>query len=778
MTIFMRLIICFAILLYSFPLFSQTTLLRGNVYDEESGEAIPFCTIQLEETGLVTDTDANGFFSISDIPAGQYTLIVTYIGYDTASVKVDVAAQQINYQQVFLQPTVLVLKTVNISGLKERRENTTSISTVSITPSQITALPSVGGEADIAQYLPVLPGVVSTGEQGGQLYIRGGSAVQNKILLDGMPLYNPFHSIGLFSVFETEALSSVDVFTGGFGAQHGGRISAVVDIKTREGNRKKWSGMASASPFQSKILIEGPLKQFSRDQGSLSLLLTGKLGYLDQTSKVLYDYAVDTSFYAFAAQDTSLSDLQEDLGLPYSYGDLYGKLSFVGTNGSKFNLFGFSFGDRFEVPGLAELQWNNGGGGMSFTLIPAQSSTVINGTLSYSDYLIELEERGSGPRSSGIATYNAMMRFTNYGKNKQLDYGFEFNGFNTDFDFINAAGNVFEQRDFTSEINGFVAYSQNFDRLILEPGIRLQYYASQAAASIEPRLALKYKITSDIRLKMAGGLYSQNLISTFNDQDVVNLFVGFLSGPEETIYQPGTRDAANNRLQKAWHLIGGLEVDLSDAIQINLEGYYKDFTQLIQINRNKLAATDPDFVIETGDAYGVDLSVNYSNPSGFYTYLAYSLAYANRFDGEQEYPPVFDRRHNLNWLGGYTFGEKGEWELSGRWNLGSGFPFTQTQGFYQDIDFSDLGQTDVLTENGNLGVLLSLLRNGGRLPYYHRLDVSLKRQFFFSKDSRLEITASVTNAYNRPNVFYVDRVTSQKVEQLPILPSLRAAFYW
>jgi hypothetical protein len=684
---FMKLIFSLFILLIAVPLFSQTTVLRGNVYDEDTGEAIPFCTIQLEEAGLITDTDVNGFFSLSGVPAGRYTLVATYIGYDTTRAAIEVLDQQINYRQLFLTPTAVVLKTVNVSGVQERSQNRATISTVTVTPTQITALPSVGGEADIAQYLPVLPGVISTGEQGGQLYIRGGSAVQNKILLDGMPLYNPFHSIGLFSVFETEALSSVDVLTGGFGAQHGGRISAVVDIKTREGNRKKWSGMASASPFQAKMLVEGPLKQFSRDQGSLSLLLTGKIGYLNQTSKALYDYAVDTSFYAFAAQDTSLGNLQDGIGLPYSYGDFYGKLSFVGNTGSKFNLFGFSFGDRFEVPGLADLEWSNGGGGMNFTLLPAKSTTVINGTLSYSDYLIELRERGGGPRSSGISTYNALMRFTNYGKNKQLDYGFEFNGFNTDFDFINAAGNVFEQRDFTSELNGFIAYSQNFDRLILEPGIRLQYYASQATASIEPRLALKYKVTTDIRFKVAAGQYSQNLISTFNDQDVVNLFVGFLSGPEETIFRPGTREAADNRIQKAWHLIGGLELDVSEAVQLNIEGYYKDFTQLIQINRNKLAARDPDFVIETGDAYGLDISVNYSGTSGLYAYLAYSLAFANRFDGEQEYPPVFDRRHNLNWIGGYTFGEKGEWELSGRWNLGSGFPFTQTQGFYQDIDF-------------------------------------------------------------------------------------------
>ncbi len=759
-------------------LFSQSTILRGNVYDKESGEPIPFCTIQLSNTSMITDTDADGFFSIAGLPGGTYTIIVTYIGYDTSAVQTQVIENKINYQKILLTPTVVNLRTINISGIRERAGSSTQVSSLTITPTQINALPSVGGEADIAQYLPVLPGVVSTGEQGGQLYIRGGSPVQNKILLDGMPIYNPFHSIGLFSVFETEALRSIDVYTGGFGALHGGRISAVVDIKTREGNKTRWSGMASASPFQAKMLVEGPLKNFSEDQGSLSVLFTGKYGYLNETSKVLYDYAVDTSFFSFLSQDTSLNEAREELGLPYSYGDFYGKLSFVGAAGSKFNLFGFSFSDRFDVLGLTTLEWQNGGGGMNFTLIPENATTVINGTLSYSDYSIALSERQSGPRSSGISAYNALLRFTNYGDNNELDYGFEFNGFDTDFNFVNSTGSSFEQKDFTTEINAFFAYRQTLDRLILEPGIRLQYYASLATASLEPRLALKYLLSGSVRFKAAAGLYSQNLISTFNDQDVVSLFVGFLAGPEETLFQTGTREETNHPLQKAWHLVGGLEADLSEAFQLNLEGYYKDFTQLIQINRNKLSSSDPDFVTETGEAYGLDASFNYSNPQGWYAFLAYSLSYTNRFDGEQTYPPIFDRRHNLNVVAGYVFGKKDEWELSGRWNLGSGFPFTQTQGFYQDLNFEDLGQADPLTANGELSVLLSMIRNGGRLPYFHRLDVSLKRQFFFSRNSRLEINAGLTNAYNRTNVFYVDRITGQTVEQLPILPSLRAAFYW
>ncbi|MEL7119822.1 MAG: TonB-dependent receptor [Bacteroidota bacterium] len=757
--------------------FSQNAIIRGTVYDKESGDPIPFSTVQLLNTQKITASDLDGFYNFSNLSAGAYTLQATALGYDTVTLQVSIQSNEIKFQSIYLNEEAILLDEVNISAQKFERLTTSQISSLRLTPDDLQVLPSVGGESDIAQYLPVLPGVVSSGEQGGQLYIRGGSPIQNKILLDGMTIYNPFHSIGLFSVFETETVRSFDVYTGGFGAIHGGRLSAVVDIKTREGDRSDWSGMVAASPFQAKAVVEGPLAPFEEDKGSISLLLTGKLGFLDQTSKQLYDYAVDTNLYRFAAESIDLEDFGSEVGLPYSYQDFYGKISFVGAEGSKLNAFGFSFADRFDVPGLSQLEWTNGGGGINFTLIPTNSTTIVNGTLSYTDYQIGLVERNSGPRESGIDTYNALLRFTYFGENEQLDYGFEFNGFNTAFEFENEVGQSFEQNDFTTEISGFVQYRKSWDKFVLEPGFRFQYYASQSTASLEPRLAFKYNFSDDIRFKGAGGIYSQNLISTFNDLDVVNLFVGFLAGPQETLFRTGTNEATNNRIQKAWHAIAGLEWEPSSNILINLEGYYKDFTQLININRNKVLSTDPDFIVETGDAYGVDLSLEY-NLRRFNTYLAYSLAYTNRFDGVQEYAPVFDRRHNVNVLANYIFDASRQWSISARWNLGSGFPFTQTLGFYHNIPFDGLGQTDVLTANEDLSTLLSPTLNGGRLPYYHRLDVSLKWEKQLAKDRKIEIVGSVTNVYNRENVFYVDRESSATVNQLPILPALRVAFYY
>lgn len=735
---------------------AQNGSVRGNVYDKDTGEPVAFCNLVLQGTTYGTNTDLEGFFTITSVPAGKYKLVATYIGYDSVAVDVTITNGGIDYQSLYMSESGVNLTQVDVSAKRQEAKTEVKISKVTVTSRQIKALPSIGGEADIAQYLTVLPGVILTGDQGGQLYIRGGSPIQNKILLDGMTIYNPFHSIGFFSVFETEAIRSVDVLTGGFGAEYGGRISAIVDIKTREGNKKHLGGTISANPFLSKVLIEGPIKKLEEGGGSTSFLVTAKHSYLEQTSKSLYSYADST-------------------GLPYNFTDLYGKLSFVTPNGSKFNLFGFNFRDQVNFESLAKFDWSNFGAGANFSLIPPSSSFLIGGTVAFSNYDIELKEGDDEPRFSNIASYSAGLNFTYFNRDNELNYGFQFSGFNTDFRFRNFLGITIQQKDFTSELSAYAKYKHKAGNLVIEPGLRFQFYTAQSKVTIEPRLGLKYNVTDNFRLKAAGGVYTQNFVSTVNEEDVVNLFVGFLSGPEETIFKPGTTERTDDRLQRAIHAVGGFEVDLNRNLELNVEPYYKRFSQLINVNRNKLSEQDPEFSTETGDAYGIDFLLKYETRK-FYLWMAYSLGFVNRFDGEQEYPTVFDRRHNLNFLGTYTFGHNRDWEFGLRWNMGSGFPFTQTQGFYGNFPLQDGISSDVLSQNANLGIDFANDRNGGRLPYYHRLDASIKKTFEFSKRSSLVVTAGVTNIYNRENIFFFDRVEYERQNQLPILPSIGITF--
>ena len=768
-------LLLFPLLFIALSLSAQSGgVVRGNIYDKETGEPVMFGNVILEGTSYGTNTDLDGFFSIGNVAPGEYKLVATYIGYDSINIMVKVKKGSIVYETIKLEPNAVKLTQVDVSARREQARSDVQVSKVRVTPKQIRSLPATGGEADIAQYLPVLPGIISTGDQGGQLYIRGGSPVQNKILLDGVTIYNPFHSIGFFSVFETETIKSVDVYTGGFNAEYGSRISAIVDIKTREGNKKKLSGLVSASPFQAKALIEGPIVPIKEDgAGSVSFILTGKHSYLDESSKIFYDYAVDTTFFSFAETDSELKP--EDIGLPFAYTDLYGKVSFVGNNGSKLDLFGFNFRDRFDFIGLSRLDWTTSGGGANFKVIPPNSNLIMDGSITVSSYELGLEETDARPRTSGINSYSALLNFTYFGNKNQVNYGFDFTGFDTQFEFSNFVGTTIEQNSFTTELAAYIKYKHIIGDFIIEPGFRLQYFASQTQISPEPRLGLKYNITDFLRFKFAGGFYSQNLISTLNDLDVVNFFVGFLAGPERRLFKPNSNEPTNNNLQRAYHAIAGFEIDAGNNLTFNVEPYLKRFTQLINLNRNRLNETEPQFVTETGDAYGIDFSARYE-AKDLYLWATYSHGYVNRDDGLVEYPTIFDRRHNVNLLGVYAFGKNRNWEASLRWNLGSGFPFTQTQGFYEENAYEDLLFTNILTGNFDLGTILSDELNGGRLSYYHRLDASLKRTIEFSADTRMEVTASVTNVYNRDNVFYVDRITNGRVNQLPILPSLGIQF--
>ena len=716
-----------------------------------------FGNVLVQGTTNGANTDVDGFFSLKVKP-GTYRLQFSYLGYDSTSVEVTVQRDDIEYISANLEPSGVQLNTVDVSAKRDRARTEVQISTQRVSQQDIQALPSIGGDADIAQYLPVLPGIVFTGDQGGQLYIRGGSPVQNLVLLDGMTLYNPFHSIGLFSVFETELIQDVEVQSAGFSAEYGGRVSAVLDIKTKSGNRKRWGGSAGISPFQAKVVLDGPIiPQTDDNESSLSLVFATKQALIDQTDDIFYNYAFDS------------------VGLPFDYRDFYGKLSYIIGNGSKADVFGFNFKDQVNFPNVANLDWEATGGGINFKVIPSSSSLILSGIIAASSYDIGLVEPDGNPRSSKINTINANLDFTYYGGQSEFNYGFGMNSIGTEFRFRNFAGFNFEQEDFNTELSGYFKYKQQIGDLILEPSARLMFYSSINEITIEPRLRAKYNLTRNLRLKGGVGYYTQNLLSTVNDRDIVNLFVGFLLGPRETLIDPETQMRTDSRLQTAWHYVGGVEYDIGRNVTFNLEGYLKSFGQMLNINRNKLSASDPNFIVESGEAYGMDFNMDFKK-GNWDVWLTYSLAFVNRFDGNQTYPTNFDRRHNSNVLITYRFGENKSWEFSGRWNLGTGFPFTLTEGFYGRYDFNEGLNEDLLTGNPNLGVVFDDEINAGRLPTYHRLDISVKKIWKLSKYSAIELNASATNVYDRRNIFFFDRVEFDRVDQLPIMPALGVTF--
>jgi len=762
------LILLFIIIIIPFKIANcQTASIRGFVYQKKTGEPIIFTNVYLNKTTFGATTDANGYYTISKVPAGEYTLIVTFIGYDTLKIPITLKAGDILSKNITLNESSIQLKVVNITSESQVLKTEIHTSVIKVTPKGIKQIPTIGGTPDFAQYLQVLPGVIFTGDQGGQLYIRGGSPIQNKVLLDGMVIYNPFHSIGLFSVFDTDIMRSADVYTGGFGAEYGGRISSNMDITTQDGNKKRTSGKIGASTFGANLMLEGPIKKMTNTSpSSISYVISAKNSYLQQSSKSLYKY-IDTA------------------GLPFNYTDIYGKVSIGAGNGSKINLFGFNFEDKVSgYKALSDFNWKSSGMGLNFIVIPGSSPALVEGILAGSCYDISFKESNNPARTSKIGGFNGGLTVTYFMGKDEIKYGIEVLGFQTNFNFFNSYNRKVEQEDFTTEAAGYVKYKFSREKIKIEPSIRFQYYASLSEFSPEPRLAMKILVTDRLRFKFASGMYSQNLMSASSDRDVVNLFYGFLSGPEN-LPEEFNGKPVKSHLQKAYHIILGTEYDITKNISLNVEGYYKKFTQLTNLNRNKIYDDNDanyqipdvlkkDFIIETGDAKGVDVTIK-CDFLHIYFWGVYSLGYVNRFDGITHYVPIYDRRHNVNIVSSYTFGEDLNWDFSARWNYGSGFPFTQTQGYYERILFNDGINTDYSTTNGTMSLIYGDL-NQGRLPYYHRLDLTLKRKFQLGNNSLLEVGFSVTNVYNRNNIFYVDRVKFERVDQLPFMPSISMNF--
>ncbi|KAB2809767.1 TonB-dependent receptor [Phaeocystidibacter luteus] len=751
-------------------------VVRGNIYERATETPIPFAAATLYNNGVeveATISNIDGFYQINNVPAGTYTLVVNYIGYSEGRETITVKNGENTFTSFYLDETAEVLEDVEVSAERQIRQTSVMTATVNLSSKNIQQF-SIGGEPDLVRALQVLPGVVTTGDQGGQLYIRGGAPIQNLTLLDGMIIYNPFHSIGFFSVFDTDILRSAEVHSAGFNAEYASRNSSVLDVRTRAGNRQRVTGKVSASTYLGKALLEVPIgKKNEQGFAPVSALVSYKRSFLAESSQIFYPY-VETEYD----------------GLPFEFQDIYGKMSWQSGTGSEVNIFGFNFADQVRFAGDKSIAWNSLGYGADFTAIPPSSTVIINGNFAFSEYDITSNEIEGQPRNSSITGFNGGLDFTYFMRDHdELKYGLEAIGYSTNFNYVNSANRTLTQEQSTSELGAYFQYKLQLDRWLIEPGIRLHYYSALAEFRFEPRFGVKYNATEWLRFKASGGMYSQNLLAATSDRDVVNLFYGFLSSPNE---QPATYtgEPLDTRLQTANHGVFGVEIDFADDWTLDLEGYVKDFQNITTVNRNKIYPDNSNYldrpeylrrsyIAERGLAYGFDVLLKYSGKQ-FSFWGTYSYAEVTRDDGQQVYNPHFDRRHNTNLVAAYKFGKSNSWEVNVRWNLGTGFPFTPVAGYYQQLPWTDGDGQPVIdypyeTENGQLGTLYGDL-NSKRLPTYHRMDVTIKKTWKLSKYSTFDLAFAATNVYNRNNIFYYDSAERKRVDQLPIMPTLIATY--
>ncbi len=759
------LIISLLVLLSLSQTVAQTGTIKGFVYDASTGQPMPLATVSIAGTNLGVVTDPDGFFMILKVPEGNQTVRVSYLGFEDVLKPAMIRTNTMEQLVVHLKPLTYQLQAATINAERRRQEHINPVSAHHLTSVTLNRVPGFTGQSDLAEYLQVIPGIIFTGDRGGQFYVRGGEPVQNLVKLDGMTVISPFHSIGFASVFDTEIIGSVDVYTAGFDARYGSRLSSVIDVKTRIGNRREFKAKTSASTFGYGFTIEGPLKKMTeKSPSSVSIVLSDKGSYIKKTAGKLYPYL-------------------DAAGIPFNYNDLFGKVSILGRKGDQLDLIGMHFTDGADYSGLVRSTWENNGGGLRFLVSPSGSRLLFESTLYYSDYRGKFLEPPKRPRTTRYNTLEGMFKIFYNGPAFKFVWGTELNVSNTLHTFTGIGDLLKEDEYFSTELFTYMDATFETDRFLIEPGMRLHYYADKSNISPEPRLKVRFRINDLLNLNFATGLYSQNLISTSSTEDVVNIFQGYYISPSY-IQNTFRGDYIDNKIQLAWHAVGGLSYLGNENLKLTVEGYVKDYYRMINYNRNKLfdiivnievANNYPEyqtkyFVFEKGLAYGVDFLADWTGPS-WNLYLAYSLGFVTREDEFMTYAPHFDRRHNLNFVGGYKLGGKKDWDIKLRWNLGSGFPFTQSYGLYESLTLGSGKLSIDPAVSGDLYIWYAPL-NEGRLPWYHRLDISLQKSWKFLKNQSIEAVVSVMNLYNRQNVFYINRLTTERINQLPILPTL------
>ncbi len=755
---------CILLLLFLFTtliLIGQKVKLTGFVYDKETGKPVIYTNVYFKGTSIGSTTNLDGYYAISNIPQGTYTLTIKHLNYDSLVEKITFSKGKTIRKNLFLTPKSIQLNEVRISSRSQALKKRSNVSVLEVDAKNIGSIPSIGGQPDIAQYMKVLPGVTSTGDQGGQIYIRGGAPVENKIIMDGMIIYNPFHSIGLYSVFDTDIIQSTKVYTGGFNANYGGRISSILDIKTRSGNKKRFSGNINLGSLSSKVLLEGPIAKNKNTHTNPTFILSVKEGYADKSYKIFYPY------------------INEKEGLPFSFHDIYSKISINGESGNKVDFFGFSYKDQVNYE-VAKFDWDSYGGGTNLVYVPYNSSTLINIHLAFTSYEVRDHNYLTPPNKSLINGFNTGLAVTNIFNDNELKYGFELIGKKTDFTYYSSLYTKLQQVNNASEFASYIKAKFLTGRFIFEPGFRVHYYASLPLKrfSPEPRLSAKILISENLRLKAASGLYSQDLMSSTSNVVAVDYFNGFVSGSDDMpdFYNDKRLDSYQ---QRSGHLILGTEIDISRNAMLNIEAYYKKYYQLSSPNLEKTypntqAYTDKpeylrtDFVIGEGYAKGLETSFKYFGKH-FNTWLVYSLGNTERKNERFTYIPSFDRRHNINVLNSLYFGKNNAWEFNTRWNLGSGLPFTKIIGLYPVANYKGAVTSDLSSFYVNKKGVKFDDYNEGRLPYYHRFDLNLMRKIKLSRHSKIEANIGVTNLYDRNNIFYFSFKDGKQINQLPFM---------
>ena len=769
------------------------TTISGVVKDKESGETLPFANVFVKDTNIGTTTNADGFFTLFNVPSETSTIQVQYLGYkvETLVLTPDMVKDKIT---ILLMPDNNQLDEVvvsNDSGQQIVKINK-SVSQISLSPKKLASIPNLG-EKDIFRAIQLLPGVSGTNESSSGLYVRGGTPDQNLVLLDGFTVYHVDHFYGFFSAFNSGALKDIQLFKGGFPAEYGGRISSVMDLTGKTGNSNKLSLSAGLSLVSANLTVEIPIGE------KANLLIAGRRSYTDILKSGLYNSIFDlyndtdstngnnlSNFNGFQQNQTQPSFYFYDLNTKFSYKpsdkdiisvSVYNGEDNLDSSRENQNTFGSGTEERTINSDIEDLlNWGNWGSSVRwarqwsdklYTNVVGAYSNYFSQRKRINDISIQLAD-STNTNKSGLVEDNNLKDFTlrihnEYKVNSKhsLEFGGQLTMNEVEYNYIlNDSIAVIDQKD-----KGLLktAYLQDkwtpTEKLNIVGGIRATHFDVTDQIYYEPRLSVSYKVNDKVKFKGAWGKYYQ----------FVNRIV------REDVTQ-GSRDfwllanKENSPISFSQHFILGTSYEVDDWL-FDVEFFEKEMTGLTEFSLRFQSAlgTDPNdqlFFEGTGISRGVDFLIQ--KKVGKYTgWLGYTLSEVVHTFPDLSNNPFYslnDQRHEFKIV---NVLKAGRWDLGATWVYGSGKPYTAPNGLYT-ITLLDGTETEYVS----IGE-----KNGLRIDPYHRLDLSATYNFNLGS-GKGEMGLSIFNLYNKTNTWYNEfevldnQVTETNVNYIGFTPSL------
>lgn len=727
------------------PSWGQEASVRGLVTTSETGTALPQANVLLSTVGgervKATATDADGFYELRSLKSGSYLVEVTYVGYETYrdTVALDQGGNQYN---VSLTQEGQTLGEVQVEAERGAAERQAGLQTV--TGADIKRIPTPGPGGDLAAYVQTLPGVVSVGDRGGDLYIRGGTPTQNLILVDGLQVIKPFHISNLYSAFSEEVVKSADVHAGGFGSEYMGAVSSVIDVNLRQGNMKSYQGGLSVSPFLVSGRIEGPIRE-----GRDSFLATARRSVVKEASSAAFGRDVPLDFY--------------DITTRYS----------LQLESTSCNVTGLRTYDEGRINPDRELylSWSNTVLGGRCLFFGEGLDQAIDVRAGYTHFRNDAGTLNNPQRSATVQkTYFSAQSEDDF-LGETLSYGGEWivNNYSYDLDERFTTLQKNDQTVGAMQLHAAMDWEVG-DWLTLAPSFGTQLTMRRLSSpTYEPRLRVSIRPTGTDRqeISLAVGKYNQFADGLTDERD---------AGTNFTAWRPSGKE---DPLLEALHGILGYRQEIGSSLTMNVEGFAKNLANIPVPKWAAEARFDTETTLADGVAYGVDLRTTVELRS-FYAFVGYgwskvrytaSRENLGAWTGGQvvEYTPSHDRRHQINAVLSYDIGS---YTANVNWKFASGRPYTKISGFDMSLELQDQSadQAAYPTSSPGTAQLFYDRPYNARLPTYHRLDFSVERSFSLSSHLMLDAKLGAVNGYDRRNVFYYDVTTLERVDQSPLLP--------